>query len=417
MPVHQISVRPVSRDSMLDEQCSTGTRIKSQENEAPCSPQGKVASASCQNECSYTPIANQQVKRRYRRQRKSTGCIRECVDKSAVPHTHNGSSSEDEQFHRAARSWSREKARRKRPPRVPTCSRENKTQKQDLKSSPRTSLKMEELDSKSANDAREGGKGSEEDSPITKMYEEQGLGDSDMAVPTAHKYTEESNQNGILQEVCDDDEPEVCRICHSEGDEECPLITPCRCTGSLRFVHHACLRQWIKSSNTRCCELCQYNFIMETHLKPLRKWENLQMSPSERRRIFCSVIFHLVAVACIAWSLYILVLMNNTADNTGFQKSKEHDGLLEWLFWTKLGIVALSVVSGLIFMYIQCKVYLSLWRRLKAFNCVIFVHNCPDSVCNRAEKAPPSHAVPTYQIQTNVPCSEAAGGSAEEAPV
>jgi len=61
------------------------------------------------------------------------------------------------------------------------------------------------------------------------------------------------------------------RICHCEGDDESPLITPCRCTGTLRFVHQACLHQWIKSSDTRCCELCKYDFIMETKLKPLRK--------------------------------------------------------------------------------------------------------------------------------------------------
>ena len=61
------------------------------------------------------------------------------------------------------------------------------------------------------------------------------------------------------------------RICHCEGDDESPLITPCRCTGSLHFVHQTCLQQWIKSSDTRCCELCKYDFIMETKLKPLRK--------------------------------------------------------------------------------------------------------------------------------------------------
>ncbi|KAG2466825.1 MARH1 ligase, partial [Polypterus senegalus] len=69
----------------------------------------------------------------------------------------------------------------------------------------------------------------------------------------------------------DDEDLEVCRICHCEGDDESPLITPCRCTGTLRFVHQSCLHQWIKSSDTRCCELCKYDFIMETKLKPLRK--------------------------------------------------------------------------------------------------------------------------------------------------
>uniref|UniRef100_A0AAX7UZP8 RING-type E3 ubiquitin transferase n=1 Tax=Astatotilapia calliptera TaxID=8154 RepID=A0AAX7UZP8_ASTCA len=70
---------------------------------------------------------------------------------------------------------------------------------------------------------------------------------------------------------------DICRICHCEGDDESPLITPCHCTGSLRFVHQSCLQQWIKSSDTRCCELCKYEFIMETKLKPLRKesWNGL----------------------------------------------------------------------------------------------------------------------------------------------
>ncbi|PKU32219.1 e3 ubiquitin-protein ligase march8 isoform x2 [Limosa lapponica baueri] len=100
---------------------------------------------------------------------------------------------------------------------------------------------------------------------------------------------------------------DICRICHCEGDDESPLITPCHCTGSLHFVHQACLQQWIKSSDTRCCELCKYEFIMETKLKPLRKWEKLQMTASERRKIVCSVTFHIIAITCVVWSLYVLI--------------------------------------------------------------------------------------------------------------
>ncbi|XP_067376111.1 E3 ubiquitin-protein ligase MARCHF8-like isoform X7 [Channa argus] len=100
---------------------------------------------------------------------------------------------------------------------------------------------------------------------------------------------------------------DICRICHCEGDDESPLITPCHCTGSLRFVHQSCLQQWIKSSDTRCCELCKYEFIMETKLKPLRKWEKLQMTASERRKIVCSVTFHIIAITCVVWSLYVLI--------------------------------------------------------------------------------------------------------------
>ncbi|KAK1792558.1 hypothetical protein P4O66_012505 [Electrophorus voltai] len=210
------------------------------------------------------------------------------------------------------------------------------------------------------------------------------------------------------------------QICHSEGDEECALITPCKCTGSLRFVHQSCLNQWIKSSDTHCCELCKYEFLMEAHLKPLRRWEKLQMSSSERRKIFCSVTFHLVPVACVIWSLYILI--NRTAEEI---RQGKNNGILEWPFWTKLTVVALSFAGGLIFMYIQCKVYLQLWRRLKAFNRVIFVQNCPDNVCHVGDTvlpAPGAYGIPEQsvfpapQTQTGASCP-APPGCAEIAPV
>ncbi|XP_012513863.1 PREDICTED: E3 ubiquitin-protein ligase MARCH8 isoform X1 [Propithecus coquereli] len=167
---------------------------------------------------------------------------------------------------------------------------------------------------------------------------------------------------------------DACRICHCEGDDESPLITPCRCTGSLHFVHRTCLQQWIKSSDTRCCELCKYEFVMETKLKPLRKWEKLQMTANERRKIMCSVTFHVIAITCVVWSLYVLI--DRTAEEI---KQGQATGILEWPFWTKLVVVAVGFTGGLLFMYVQCKVYVQLWKRLKAYNRVIYVQNCPET--------------------------------------
>ncbi|XP_039179879.1 E3 ubiquitin-protein ligase MARCHF1 isoform X7 [Crotalus tigris] len=198
---------------------------------------------------------------------------------------------------------------------------------------------------------------------------------------------------------------DICRICHCEGDDESPLITPCRCTGTLRFVHQACLHQWIKSSDTRCCELCKYDFIMETKLKPLRKWEKLQMTTSERRKIVCSVTFHIIAITCVVWSLYVLI--DRTAEEI---KQGNDNGVLEWPFWTKLVVVAIGFTGGLVFMYVQCKVYIQLWRRLKAYNRVIFVQNCPDTAKKLEEKnsstiqnteIKDTVVVPVSQIDTN----------------
>lgn len=39
----------------------------------------------------------------------------------------------------------------------------------------------------------------------------------------------------------------------------------------------------------------------------LLQWEKLHMTKSERRKIFCSVMFHVIAIVCMLWSVYVLV--------------------------------------------------------------------------------------------------------------
>lgn len=164
---------------------------------------------------------------------------------------------------------------------------------------------------------------------------------------------------------------DICRICHCEGDAETPLIAPCYCAGSLRYVHQSCLQQWIKSSDTKSCELCKFNFIMHSKIKPFNKWERLDMSGMERRKIACSVTFHVVAITCVIWSLYVLI--ERTTEEV-------QEGTLEWPFWTKLIVVAIGFTGGLVFMYVQCKMYIQLCKRWRAFNRVIYVQNAPEKV-------------------------------------
>ncbi|XP_033891132.3 uncharacterized protein LOC117421180 isoform X2 [Acipenser ruthenus] len=264
----------------------------------------------------------------------------------------------------------------------------------------------------------------EEDEVIKKTYEKTG-GETLAVLENKKPVCSSTFQNGeahrpLVDEDWNDDLEEACRICHCEGDDESPLITPCRCTGTLHFVHQACLHQWIKSSDTRCCELCKYDFIMETKLKPLCKWEKLQMTTSEKRKILCSVTFHIIAISCVVWSLYVLI--DRTAEEI---KQGKDNGILEWPFWTKLVVVAIGFTGGLVFMYVQCKVYVQLWRRLKAYNRVIFVQNCPNTSKNTEEKIlsinqsngnKDSVAVPVSQTETN---AQRPGGGAvpEVAPV
>ncbi|KAM3622839.1 uncharacterized protein V6R79_003805 [Siganus canaliculatus] len=268
------------------------------------------------------------------------------------------STSEDEAW-RQARSWSKEKARRVRRRSGSSRERdatnggggkrEDKTEVMELQSvgsdegkeaqalvedggggggglkkrhSSRASKKSDDSQKHKSCKSPDGSSSLAEDGEelITKRYQEKGSGGGDMSVPTPRGHC--GVNGGTIRPCSDDSEMEVCRICHCEGDDECPLIMPCRCTGSLSFVHQACLNQWIKSSDTRCCELCKFDFIMETKLKPLRKWEKLHMTKGERRKIFCSVLFHLIAIFCMLWSVYVLV--RRTAEEIRLGKNGQY---------------------------------------------------------------------------------------------
>jgi len=61
-----------------------------------------------------------------------------------------------------------------------------------------------------------------------------------------------SNQNEegpIDISRCDDvptDENDLCRICFSSTNTKSnPLFAPCKCTGTVKFVHFACLKSWL----------------------------------------------------------------------------------------------------------------------------------------------------------------------------
>ena len=94
------------------------------------------------------------------------------------------------------------------------------------------------------------------------------------------------------------------------------------------------------------------------------------MTTVERRKIMCSVTFHIIAITCVIWSLYVLI------DRT---TEEIKAGILEWPFWTKLIVVAIGFTGGLVFMYVQCKMYVQLCKRWRAYNRVIFIQNCPEA--------------------------------------
>ncbi|KAK4988289.1 hypothetical protein LTR50_004022 [Elasticomyces elasticus] len=75
-----------------------------------------------------------------------------------------------------------------------------------------------------------------------------------------------SPDKGIMNETAHDTlttsptDPDTCRICRAEATPTEPLFYPCKCSGSIKYVHQQCLMEWLSRSNKKHCELCKTPF-------------------------------------------------------------------------------------------------------------------------------------------------------------
>jgi E3 ubiquitin-protein ligase MARCH6 len=58
----------------------------------------------------------------------------------------------------------------------------------------------------------------------------------------------------------DKDDADTCRICRGEGSADEPLFFPCKCSGSIKYVHQECLMEWLSHTQKKHCELCKTSF-------------------------------------------------------------------------------------------------------------------------------------------------------------
>ncbi|XP_024942149.1 E3 ubiquitin-protein ligase MARCH2 [Cephus cinctus] len=152
----------------------------------------------------------------------------------------------------------------------------------------------------------------------------------------------------------------VCRICHTNTSKE-PLISPCRCKGSLAYVHLSCLERWLNQSCRSYCELCCYHFnAVKT---PRYRWsEALRVwirHPRNRRHmqsdlliftLLTIVIMGLIAVCLLGMRYFVI-----EGEKIGISK-----------LWTKgaISFVLMIVVLGYVTtVYLLIKDQMSPWYR------------------------------------------------------
>lgn len=84
-----------------------------------------------------------------------------------------------------------------------------------------------------------------------------------------------SNIQGEALSPCSPQAPEtpavpICRICFgSESQTPNELIKPCRCSGSMAFIHLQCLKSWVdcKEQVNPQCEICKTPFKIQSTSK------------------------------------------------------------------------------------------------------------------------------------------------------
>ncbi|KAK6005635.1 hypothetical protein QM012_007277 [Aureobasidium pullulans] len=110
-------------------------------------------------------------------------------------------------------------------------------------------------------------------------------------------------------------EGDTCRICRSEGSAAEPLFYPCKCSGSIKFVHQDCLMEWLSHSNKKHCELCKTPFrftkIYDSHMPqtlPLPIFakracvHTLDYLLTWARAVTVALVWLVVLPWCIRWS-------------------------------------------------------------------------------------------------------------------
>ncbi|KAF8880202.1 hypothetical protein BD779DRAFT_1549951 [Infundibulicybe gibba] len=56
------------------------------------------------------------------------------------------------------------------------------------------------------------------------------------------------------------EEQDTCRICSAPAEPDQPLFYPCKCSGTIRYIHQDCLTTWLAHSKKKNCDVCKHPY-------------------------------------------------------------------------------------------------------------------------------------------------------------
>lgn len=109
----------------------------------------------------------------------------------------------------------------------------------------------------------------------------------------------------------------ICRICYDTEKNNKNMISPCKCKGSIKWVHPECLEKWITISKKKNCGSCKYTYKM----KKKSTYPKLEIFDNYRVKKYISVSI-----------LFCLLLSSSYFSYNVLGKNKLHNSNLLYLF-------------------------------------------------------------------------------------
>lgn len=128
-----------------------------------------------------------------------------------------------------------------------------------------------------------------------------------------------------INEKQNDIEEKICRICFDhEETENNKLITPCRCKGTQKYIHHNCLMEWININRHNpekrdFCDICKYKFRISQYGDNMRYNNTLETKLIKQnvRRFFIKYFLILIMSFCISGIDILLIFPSLTILSAG----------------------------------------------------------------------------------------------------
>ncbi|CAG9332065.1 unnamed protein product [Blepharisma stoltei] len=112
----------------------------------------------------------------------------------------------------------------------------------------------------------------------------------------------EKAESEISEKPKHEPEERTCRICLEPEAPENKLISPCKCAGSVKYVHEECLKTWLASLDEDIengkCELCSTKFLMDYKIK----WRFLPKDACKEgvaQILFVPLLFAVIIMLCL----------------------------------------------------------------------------------------------------------------------